>query len=330
MLVKRRLYLNIVIQTLYWFTLLTALIIVFSTLFPHSDALLTVKYILFALPRYWFIFFCLLISTQWRHFNTFNKYALPFIVATSFYYLDFQLNINLNEQNEENSHSYTLVSANLGEGVELDRLASLIRFYKPDVFTFQESPNFNNSEVFKDYPFKDCRGHLCFISKYEFKMVNFLSHSIFNGYGNWAVFYEVKINNTTVNIANVHLPTVRNAFNNFSRFNEVHSSRALSSSILNEWASLKENVIIAGDFNMTVTDNLYQRYFTEYQNAISDFGMGFNNTFTYKYRGFSVPGVRVDHILFSAEFTINKASVIESLGGDHRPVLSKFTVDNNL
>jgi endonuclease/exonuclease/phosphatase (EEP) superfamily protein YafD len=330
MLVKRKLYLNIVIQTLYWFTLLTALTIVFSMFFPHSDALLTVKYILFALPRYWFIFFCLLISTQWRRFNTFNRYTLPFILATSFYYLDFQLNINLNEQNEENSHSYTLVSANLGEGVELDRLASLIRFYQPDIFTLQESPDFNNSEVFKDYPFKDCRGHLCFISKYEFKMVNFLSHSIFNGYGNWAVFYEVNINNTKVNVANVHLPTVRNAFNNFSRFNEVHSSRVLSSSILNEWASLNKNVIIAGDFNMTVTDNLYRRNFIEYQNAITDYGVGFNNTFDYIYRGFSIPGVRVDHLLFSTEFAIEKAIILERLGGDHRPVLSRFTVENNL
>jgi len=281
MLVKRKFYLNIVIQTLYWFALLTALIIVFSTIFPDSDAFLTIKYILFSLPRYWFIFFCLLISTQWRRLNTFNRYALPFILVTSFYYLDFQVNINLNEQNKENSHSYTLVSINLGEGVELNRLASLIRFYQPDILTLQESADFNNSKVFKDYPFKDCRGNLCFISKYEFKMVNFLSHSIFNGYGNWAVFYEVNINSTKVNVANVHLPTVRNAFNNFSRFDDVHSSRALSSSILNEWASLNKNVIIAGDFNMTVTDNLYRRNFIEYQNAITDYGVGFNNTFDY-------------------------------------------------
>ena len=80
---------------------------------------------------------------------------------------------------------------------------------------------------------------------------------------------------------------------------------------------------------MTVTDNLYRRNFIEYQNAITDYGVGFNNTFTYKYRGFSIPGVRVDHILFSTEFAIEKAIILERLGGDHRPVLSKFTVDNN-
>ena len=80
---------------------------------------------------------------------------------------------------------------------------------------------------------------------------------------------------------------------------------------------------------MTVTDNLYQRYFTEYKNAVTDFGGGFNNTFDYKYRGFSLLGVRIDHILMSKEFTIEKASILESLGGEHRPVLSKFTVNNN-
>jgi endonuclease/exonuclease/phosphatase family metal-dependent hydrolase len=326
MSVKKKLYLNIVIQTLYWFVLLTALLIIFFTIFPDNDALLTIKYILFSLPRYWFIFLCLLISTQWRYLKTFNKYALPFIIATSFYYLDFQININ--EKNNQNLNSYTLITANLGEGAELNRLEDLIRFNAPDILVFQEAKNLTGFGAFKDYPFKDCRGHLCFISKYEFKMVNFLEYSMFNGYGYWATIYEVKIKNNKVNIANVHLPTVRKVFSNFSNFDDIHSSRVISASILNQWASLKKNVIIAGDFNMTVTDNLYQRNFTGYQNAITDYGVGFNNTFDYIYRGFSIPGVRVDHILFSGDYIIEQASILASLGGDHRPVLSTFIINN--
>ena len=234
------------------------------------------------------------------------------------------------EVNTNNLNSYTLVSANLGEGAELERLEYLIRLYNPDIFTFQESQNLSNFKTFKDYPFKDCRGHLCFISKHEFKMMNYLEHSMFNGYGYWAVFYEVEINNIKVNIANVHLPTVRRVFSNYRKFDDIHSSRVISASILNQWASMKQNVIIAGDFNMTVADNLYQRNFTEYQNAITDYGIGFNITFDYIYKGFTIPGVRVDHILFSSEYIIEQASVLDSLGGDHRPVLSTFTLNGEL
>jgi exonuclease III len=321
-------YLNIFTQTLYWFLFLTTLALISSRVFPHSDALITLKYIGFSLPRYWFIFFCLLLTIQWKRLSTFKKYALPFIIATSFYYLDFQLNIITKTLNTKDFPSYTLVSANLGEGVELERLEYIIRLYNPDTFVFQESQNLSGFKTFKNYPFKDCKGHLCFISKHEFKMVNFLGNSMFDGYGNWAAFYEVNINNIKVNIANVHLPTVRRAFSNFHNFDAVHSNRVIAAGILNQWASLKENVIIAGDFNMTVTDNLYQRNFTNYQNAITDYGIGFNNTFDYIYRGFSIPGVRVDHILFSGDYNIEKASVLVNLGGDHRPVLSKFTIDN--
>ena len=330
MLKIKKSYLNILTQTLYCFLFLTTLAIVLSKIFPHSDALLTLKYIGFSLPRYWFIFCCLLLATQWKRLNVLKKYSFPLIIATSFYYLDFQLNIMPKDVNTNNLNSYTLVSANLGEGVELERLEYLIRLYNPDIFTFQESQNLSNFKTFKDYPFKDCRGHLCFISKHEFKMMNYLEHSMFNGYGNWAVFYEVEINNIKVNIANVHLPTVRRVFSNYRKFDDIHSSRVISASILNQWASMKQNVIIAGDFNMTVADNLYQRNFTEYQNAITDYGIGFNITFDYIYKGFTIPGVRVDHILFSSEYIIEQASVLDSLGGDHRPVLSTFTLNGEL
>jgi hypothetical protein len=329
MLKVKKIYLKIITQTLYWFLLLTTLAIISSGIFPHSDALLTVKYILFSLPRYWFVFACLLLSTQWKQLNTWEKYSFPIIIATSLYYLDFQVNMITNGVNKKNLHSYTLVSANIGEGVELDRLEYLIKYYKPDAFVFQEAQNLSGFEAFRGYPFKDCSGNLCFISKHEFEVVNFLERSMFNGYGHWAAFYKVKINDSEANIANVHLPTVRRVFSNFRNFDDIHSNRVISASILSEWASLKENVIIAGDFNMTVTDNLYQRNFTAYQNAISDFGMGFNNTFDYIYRGFSIPGVRVDHILFSGEFAIEQANVLGSIGGDHRPVLSKFTLSNS-
>ncbi|MEH6596316.1 MAG: endonuclease/exonuclease/phosphatase family protein [Colwellia polaris] len=326
MLKVKSLFLNFVTLALYCLSLLTALILIFSIVVPYSDAMLTIKYILFALPRYWLICICVILAALWSRLTMWQKYTLPFIVTVSFYYLDFQVNINTNAPNTSNLPSFTLVTANIGEGVELSRLALLIKYYDPDAIAFQEAKNIKSYKIFDTYPFKDCKGNLCFISKYKFKKVNSLGNSLFNGYGDLAAFYEFKINNHNVNLANVHFPTVRRAFSDHNSLDTVHSNRVISASLISEWAEKETNVIISGDFNMTVTDNLYRRNFNQFKNVISDFSVGFNNTFDYKYRGFSVPGVRVDHILLSKNFSIEQAATLNSLGGDHRPVLSKFTL----
>ncbi|MFT6247883.1 MAG: endonuclease/exonuclease/phosphatase (EEP) superfamily protein YafD [Cognaticolwellia sp.] len=327
MLKVKDLFLNLITLSMFWLSLLAALVIIFSAIAPNSDAMLTIKYILFALPRYWFIFICMLLAMLWSRLTTLKKYSLPLIFAVSVYYLDFQMNINTDTKNTTNLPSFTLVTANLGEGVELSRLASLIKYYNPDAFVFQEATNLKNFKVFDGYPFKDCRGNLCFISKHKFKKVNFLGNSLFVGYGDLAAFYELNINNSNVNLANVHFPTVRRAFSDPSSLDVVHANRVISASLLSEWAEIKTNAIIAGDFNMTVTDNLYRRNFNKFQNVITDFGFGFNNTFDFNYRGLSVPGVRIDHILLSKSFNIEQATTLDNLGGDHRPVLSKFTLN---
>ena len=326
MLKVKDLFLNFVTLALYCLSLFTALILIFSIVAPYSDTMLTIKYILFALPHYWLICICIILAALWPRLATWKKYTLPLIFVMSFYYLDFQVNINTQAPNTNNLPSFTLVTANIGEGVELSRLALLIKYYDPDAIAFQEAKNIKSYKVFDTYPFKDCKGNLCFISKHKFKKVNSLGNSLFNGYGDLAAFYEFNINNHNVNLANVHFPTVRRAFSDHNSLDTVHSNRVISASLISEWAEKETNAIIAGDFNMTVTDNLYRRNFNQFKNVISDFAMGFNNTFDYKYRGFSVPGVRVDHILLSKSFSIEQATILDNLGGDHRPVLSKFTL----
>jgi hypothetical protein len=247
-------------------------------------------------------------------------------VFFSFYYLDFQVNIDSDENNQNQEKTYTLITANIGEGIEFSQLEALVKFYHPDFFIFQEAGSLNRLKIFKDYPFIDCEGNLCFLSKYKYEKINALHNSMFSGYGNWAVFYELELNNFTVNLANIHLPSVRRGFSDLKNISEVHSNRIISANIINGWATTKQNAIIAGDFNMSVNENLYQQAFAKYQNALSDNGLGFNNTVDYKYKGFSIPGIRVDHILFSQYFNLEKSIVIESLGGDHYPVLSTFTI----
>ncbi|GHE89482.1 endonuclease/exonuclease/phosphatase family protein [Thalassotalea profundi] len=240
--------------------------------------------------------------------------------------LDFQININPLNTNKNSKPSFTLITANIGEGIELKKLKAAIRFYNPDVFLFQESGRLLGTKVFKSYPFQDCKNNLCFISKYPFKKINSLNNAMYKGYGDWAAFYELKINNEKVNIVNVHFPSVRSIFPRFSNIAKVHSNRELAALIISSWGASKNKVIISGDFNMSTSEGIYRRTFNQFNNALSIQGNGFNNTLNYNYKGLKLPGVRIDHILFSDEFNIEKATVLETLGGDHYPVLSQFSL----
>jgi endonuclease/exonuclease/phosphatase (EEP) superfamily protein YafD len=320
--------LNKVITLFYWFTLSITLPIAITLVAPETEYLLLLQYIILFLPRYWHILLCVLLIAFFKKLTKTQRYSLPFLLLVSLFYLDIQVNFNQNHSNENHEIELTLVTANLGEGAEIANIKALVKYYDPDIFLFQEAGHLTNLEFFSSYPFKDCKGNLCFISKYEFANKVSLENSVFNGYGHWAAFYEVEFHGTLINLANVHLPSVRRAFNNLSNVNVIHENRTIATSIINEWASSKESVVIAGDFNTSIIDPLYRQNFSMYKNAISAKGHGFNNTIDYKYRGFSVSGIRVDHILLSQQFSIKKAVVLETTGGDHYPILSKVSLNN--
>ncbi|PCI57698.1 MAG: hypothetical protein COB45_02600 [Gammaproteobacteria bacterium] len=313
---------------LYWITLLITIPIAITLIVPETEYLLLFQYFILFLPRYWYILLCLLLIIFFKKLTKIQRYSLPFLLLVSFFYLDIQVNFGQNNLNQNHDAPFTMVTANLGEGVEMASIKALVKFYNPDILLFQEAGHLTNIEALSNYPFKDCKGNLCFISKYEFTNEVHLENSMFNGYGYWAAFYEVTLKNTKIHFANIHLPSIRRVFNNFSNVKDIHENRAIAAGILKEWASSKKNMIIAGDFNMSVIDTLYKQNFSTYINAVSSIGHGFNNTVDYKYRGFSVPGIRVDHILSSQQFSLKKAIVLETLGGDHYPVLSKLSLNS--
>lgn len=293
---------------------------------PESEFLLSLQYLIFFIPRYFYFLLTVYLCLLWKKLTVAKRYTLPVIVALSFYMLDFQINIDSLNINKNTKPSFTLITANIGEGIELKKLESAIKFYNPDAFTFQESGHLAGIKAFKDYQFQDCKNNLCFISKYPFEKINSLNNAMYKRYGDWAAFYELKINNEKINIVNVHFPSVRSIFPRFNNISEIHSNRELAALIISSWGASKNKVIISGDFNMSVSESIYRRTFNQFNNALSTQGNGFNNTVNYNYRSLTLPGVRIDHILFSDDFNIEKATVLESLGGDHYPVLSTFSL----
>ncbi|MDO6506831.1 endonuclease/exonuclease/phosphatase family protein [Colwellia sp. 4_MG-2023] len=236
------------------------------------------------------------------------------------------MNINTKVAFKQKNPTFTLVSINIGEGIELKHLMSVMRFHDPDIFTLQEAGRITNIDKLDSYPFQDCKGNLCLISKYPFEKINSFNNDMYKGYGDWAAFYKIDINGVQINMANVHFPSVRRIFPRFDGIKDIHQNRTLSALLIENWAQSKQNVIIAGDFNMSVIEGIYQQTFKKYQNALSDKGNGFNNTVDYKYKGIGLPSVRIDHILLSQNFNIEKALVLEALGGDHYPILSSISL----
>lgn len=318
---------TIINQIIYFLTITVAIFSFFLFLFPKSDVLLPFQYVLFFTPRYFYFFVVLYLFCQWKNATNIKRAVLTSLMLISIYLLDIQININTQNNDTKNSSTFTLVSVNIGEGIELSHLMSLIKYHDPDIFTLQEASRITNINKLEGYPFQDCKGNLCLISKYPFEKINSLNNKMYKGYGDWAAFYEVEINGTLVNIANVHFPSVRAIFPRFNGIADIHENRVLSALLIDDWAQSKQNVIISGDFNMSVTEGTYQRTFKKYQNALSDVGNGFNHTVDYKYKGLALPGIRVDHILMSKGFNIQKAEVLETLGGDHYPVLSKISLE---
>jgi len=315
---------TIINQIIYFLAITVAIFSCFLFLFPESDALLPLQYVLFFTPRYFYFFVVLYLCFQYKNATNIKRGVLTSLVFISIYLLDIQ--INTQNEDTKNIPTFTLVSVNIGEGIELSHLMSVIKFQNPDIFTLQEANRITNINKLEGYPFQDCKGNLCLISKYPFEKVNSLNNKMFKGYGDWAAFYEVKINGALVNIANVHFPSVRAIFPRFNGISNIHENRILSALLIDDWAQSKRNVIISGDFNMSVTEGTYQRIFKKYQNALSDVGNGFNHTIDYKYKGLALPGIRVDHILMSKGFSIKRAEVLDTLGGDHYPILSDISL----
>ena len=55
---------------------------------------------------------------------------------------------------------------------------------------------------------------------------------------------------------------------------------------------------------------------------LAGFGRGCTWPFQPTYRGW-LPGVRIDHILLSKDFTCTRSYVAEDIGSDHRPIVAE-------
>jgi len=316
-----------------WYFLFCCFACVFVTLlpfWPSYEILIIPKYALLFGPRWWLIICVFLLFILWCYLSKRQLQFAVILILLSLNYLDFQLPKLDPFFTFENNNKISVLSANIGGGGSEQSLDYTGFTKNTDIILLQEARRINVTTTFKDYKFKECFSGLCIFSKFPFEQVKTLSRELFQGWGFFAVFYQVETPFGRISLANVHFETPRSVlmgliYNTFDiqKASDIESNRQFEAELVSLWSQNKQYTLIVGDFNMPADDNIYQKYFTHLGNAIDDKGIGFNLT-----KITSWHGARIDHILYSDDFNIKSVEVIDSLEGDHRPVFATFIMSN--
>ena len=299
---------------------------------PSFDLLVIPKYLLLFGPRWWLIVLVMVIPFGWKSLSKRQLAIVPFLLVLSLNYLDFQLPqfwsslwLNDNKRTE-----LKVLTANVGSGGLNAELKIHIEHAAPDILLLQEASKINISKLFDIDYFTECHSGLCIASKYPFEQENSLNRKLVGGWGTFAIFYRINTPNGDVLLANIHFETPRSVlmgaiygYPDFDYAKEVDSNRQFEASLVGLWASNKTQTLIVGDFNMPADENIYRQNFSGLNNAIDVKGLGVNYTkFT------SWHGVRIDHILYSDDFELLAVKIINTISGDHKPVMATFSMIN--
>lgn len=231
-------------------------------------------------------------------------------------------NVNLSIWNKKIESPIHFMSLNLGGGSNSKYIKSLMRQQNPDVFLFQEAALNSIKKVFDASWQVQCDGGLCISSKYPYRKIGAFNRKMISGWGNFAVYYELNVNGKILPVMNLHLETPRHILSpllnlhiDWRGIENFYDKKLLQTSLLNTWAMSQSSFVMSGDFNMTTSESLYKKRFSNVKNAFNLAGFGFNFT---KYTAWH--GVRIDHLLTSFNIDIISATTMPSLGGDHRAI----------
>lgn len=263
---------------------------------------------------------------EWKSLTRWQCLMLAPMLFVGVKVLDFGWPVSQAEQEA----NFVLLSANLGNMTDAEQLADLMAQHKVAVAIFQEA-RLEKLTVFDTDDWQTlCDSGLCVVSKFPLEVEQTLSRNMFQGYGNFAIFYRVKLPERNLLLANVHLETPRPALESLIHLSPDSTAmqlrqqdRELQATIIADWAvSQQEALVIGGDFNMPVLSPIYQQYFSFLGNALSE-----KSQQMVRYTKYTRwHGIRIDHQLYRGDLTPLDATVLRLRSGDHRPVLVKWRI----
>ena len=128
-------------------------------------------------------------------------------------------------------------------------------------------------------------------------------------------------------VGNLHLETPRKGFeglieSDLRRLRMNTEIRDIESHLARQWVEQGAGpLLVLGDFNTPVESRIYRRHWSHLTNAFSVAGTGFGLT---KHNGWI--RVRIDHVLASDEWHVDRAQLGNETYSDHRPLIVDLTL----
>ena len=173
------------------------------------------------------------------------------------------------------------------------------------------------------------------------KMIEKASYPFGSG-GNVGTKINVKVNEDTISVFNIHLESanIERSYYNYSneeldslskkdfvfrantvrgQLKEAFKQRSTQANLIRQQIKQTEQpVIVCGDFNDTPISYSYARVKGSLQDAFQKNSIGLGVTYP------DLPLLRIDHILASDEFSIVNYNIIKEEISDHYPVVSEL------
>ena len=254
-------------------------------------------------------------------------------------FVNFSNNSKFIGDNEFSIISYNVRLFNIYNWIEKDNVTTKIKDFlknkNADIICLQE---YQNAEFdLENYPHKyeNLRGDnlkygQAIFSKYP--IINKGSID-FNSLSNNAIFSDIKINNDTIRIYNIHLESF-----SFEKEIELSELNKNNEKIMNDVSktfiiqqnqvelikkSIKKSpyrVVVLGDFNNTAFSYIYKELSSNLNDSFKEKGNGFGITFNYNF----IP-LRIDFILSDKVLKTNYFKTHNINLSDHEPIFSQFT-----
>jgi endonuclease/exonuclease/phosphatase (EEP) superfamily protein YafD len=229
---------------------------------------------------------------------------------------------------QENMPIVRVVTYNAGEGgTSVDQVCDFINRSRPNVVVLNEWRDAAADllpRLGTDWHAAENQG-VCVFSRFPIKQVEKLGPNQFRKH--WrapALSCELETPAGPIWVVGVHLDTPREGLSEIRRakwragpeMELMLADRRHESDLASQMARAQEGpAIVAGDFNMPVDSDIYQQYWSGWQNAFSAAGLGYGHTkFTRLF------GVRIDHVLANDQWRVLSAKVCPNMGGDHHPL----------